>query len=91
MHRGIVKQPWTNGRKMQRTVAVVVGLLALSGIAAAAAHYLGTPYNKGFLDHPTVTVLHVVLGGLYLTFAPFQFVPAPGTFERAESPNIELG
>ncbi len=61
---------------MHRTVPVVVGLLALSGIAAAAAHYLGTPYNTGFLDYPTVTVLHVVLGGLYLTFAPFQFLPA---------------
>lgn len=61
---------------MHRTVTVVVGLLALSGIAAAGAHYVGTPYNTGFLDYPTITVLHVALGGLYLTFAPFQFVPA---------------
>ncbi len=61
---------------MHRTVTVVVGLLALSGIAAAAMHYVGTPYNTGFLDYPIVTALHVGLGGLYLTFAPFQFVPA---------------
>lgn len=61
---------------MHRTVTVIVGLLALSGIAAAAMHYVGTPYNAGFLDYPVVTALHVGLGGLYLTFAPFQFVPA---------------
>ena len=32
------------------------------------------PYNPGFLHFPTVVALHVVLGGVYLALAPFQFV-----------------
>lgn len=53
---------------------VVIGCLALVGIAASAAHYLFEPYNPGFLDYPTIVALHVVLGAFYLIFAPFQFV-----------------
>jgi hypothetical protein len=53
-------------------LGVVVGLLALVGVGAAAAHYLYEPYNHGFLKYPTIVALHVILGGLYL--APFQFV-----------------
>jgi len=55
-------------------LAVTVGLLASVGVGASAAHYLQEPCNPGFLDFPTVVALHVVLGGVYLTLAPFQFV-----------------
>src|SRR5918993_2179106 len=55
-------------------LAVTVGLLASIGVGASAAHYLQDPYNPGFLDFPTVVALHVVLGGVYLALAPFQFV-----------------
>ena len=48
--------------------------MILVGVATFATHYLREPYNPGFLDFPVVTALHVVLGGLYLTLAPFQFI-----------------
>ena len=51
-----------------------IGLLAFVGVGASAAHYLQEPYNPAFLDFPTVVALHVVLGGVYLALAPFQFV-----------------
>jgi len=56
------------------TLGVVVGFLAFIGIGASATHYLQEPYNPGFLEFPTAVALHVVLGGIYLTLAPFQFV-----------------
>jgi uncharacterized membrane protein len=59
---------------VRRLLGVVVGLLALVGVAASATHFLYEPYNPGFLEYPTVVVLHVVLGGIYLALAPFQFV-----------------
>ena len=55
-------------------LGVVVGILALVGVGASAGHYLQEPYNPGFLHFPTVVALHVVLGGVYLALAPFQFV-----------------
>ena len=55
-------------------LGVVVGFLVIVGVGASVAHYLQEPYNPGFLDFPTVVALHVVLGGLYLALAPFQFV-----------------
>ena len=55
-------------------LAVTVGLLAYIGVGASAVHYLQEPYNPGFLDFPTIVALHVILGGVYLTLAPFQFV-----------------
>jgi uncharacterized membrane protein len=55
-------------------LGVVVGVLALLGVGAAATHYLYGPYNPGFLKYPTIVPFHVVLGGLYLALAPFQFV-----------------
>ena len=61
-------------RFWRRPLGVVVGFLAFVGIAASAAHYFVEPYNSGFLEYPTIVALHVVLGGLYLLFAPFQFV-----------------
>jgi Predicted membrane protein (DUF2306) len=55
-------------------LGVTVGLLVLIGVGASVAHYLQEPYNPGFLEFPTIVALHVALGGLYLTLAPFQFV-----------------
>jgi hypothetical protein len=55
-------------------LGVVVGFLALVGVGASVAHYLQEPYNPGFLDFPTIVAVHLVLGGLYLSLAPFQFV-----------------
>src|SRR3712207_3220034 len=61
-------------KTMRRPLGVVVGFLALVGVGAAATHYFYEPYNPGFLEYPTIVALHVVLGGLYLALAPFQFV-----------------
>jgi uncharacterized membrane protein len=61
-------------KTMRRPLSVVVGLLTLGGVGAAATHYLYEPYNPGFLEYPTIVALHVILGGLYLALAPFQFV-----------------
>jgi hypothetical protein len=55
-------------------LGVVVGLLALIGVGASATFYLREPANPGFLDFPTIVALHVVLGAVYMLFAPFQFV-----------------
>ena len=62
------------GRAVRWPLGVVVGFLALVGIGASATFYLREPYNPGFLEFPTIVALHVVLGALYLIFAPFQFV-----------------
>ena len=61
-------------RAMRLPLGVVVGFLALVGVAASATPYLQEPYNPGFLQFPTIVALHVVLGGVYLALAPFQFV-----------------
>ena len=58
---------------MRWTMFVAVGFLALVGVGASAAHYLRAPYNPGFLEFPVATALHVILGGVYLALAPFQF------------------
>ena len=58
----------------RRILAVSVGFLASVGVGASAVHYLQEPYNPGFLRFPTVVAMHVVLGGVYLALAPFQFV-----------------
>jgi peptidoglycan/LPS O-acetylase OafA/YrhL len=60
--------------RVRWALGVAVGFLALVGVAASATHYLQEPYNPGFLRYPTVVALHVVLGGVYLALAPFQFV-----------------
>jgi uncharacterized membrane protein len=62
------------GKSARWVLAVTVGLLASIGVGASAAHYLQEPYNPGFLHFPTIVALHVVLGGVYLALAPFQFV-----------------
>ncbi len=70
------------------SLVVAVCFLALVGVGASATHYLQEPYNPGFLRFPTITALHVVLGGLYLALAPLQFVRGirsrhPGYHRRA--------
>jgi nitrate reductase gamma subunit len=62
------------GKSARWILAGTVGLLAFVGVGASAAHYLQEPYNPAFLDFPTIVALHVVLGGVYLALAPFQFV-----------------
>ena len=59
---------------MRQTVYIVCGLLAFIGVGASASFYFKDPYNPGFVEHPIITGIHVVLGGVYLAFAPFQFV-----------------
>lgn len=59
---------------MRWILGVLVGLLALIGVGASITHYLQEPYNPGFLEYPTIVALHVILGGIYLLFAPLQFV-----------------
>ena len=62
-------------RKIVRwPLAAVVGFLALVGVAASATYFLREPANLGFLDYPTIVALHVVLGAVYMVFAPLQFV-----------------
>lgn len=61
-------------RSIRWLLGVMVALLALLGVGASATHYLQEPYNPGFLRFPTIVALHVVLGGIYLALAPFQFV-----------------
>lgn len=56
--------------------AVLIGLLALIGVGASASFYFREPYNPGFAAFAIPTALHVVLGGIYLALAPFQFVRA---------------
>jgi uncharacterized membrane protein len=51
-----------------------VGLLVLVSVAASVTYFLREPANLGFLDHPTIVGLHVVLGAVYIMVAPFQFV-----------------
>ncbi len=56
-------------------MAGLVGFLVLVGVASSVAHYMNEPYNPGFLEHPVVTSLHVVLGGVFLSLGSIQFVP----------------
>lgn len=68
---------------------VVVAFLLLIGIGASIIHYMGEPYNKGFLDFPVLTALHVVPGGIYLLLAPFQLLP--GIRRRSLSYHRKMG
>lgn len=77
-------------------LGVVVGFLALVGVAASATYFLREPANTGFLDYPTIVALHVVLGAFYLVFAPFQFVRRirsrhPGYHRRMGRVLVALG
>ncbi len=83
-------------RVLRLPLAAVVGFLAFIGIAASATHYLYEPYNPGFLKYPNIVALHVSLGGIYLLFAPFQFVKRirscyPGYHRRAGRFLVSIG
>ena len=60
---------------MRWLIGVPVVLLALLGVAASVGHLFDDDhYNPGFYEYPITTILHVVLGGMYLALAPLQFV-----------------
>ncbi|MFK7800434.1 MAG: DUF2306 domain-containing protein [Anaerolineae bacterium] len=59
----------------KRFLSIFVGLLALIGFGSSASFYFREPANAGFADYPTITALHVILGGVYMALAPFQFIP----------------
>jgi uncharacterized membrane protein len=61
-------------KRVRWPLGVAVGFLALGGVGASVTHYLQEPYNPGFLEYPAIVAVHVVLGGVYLALAPFQFV-----------------
>ena len=69
-------------------LVMAIGSLVFVGITASDTHYLQEPYNPGFLEFPVVTAMHVVLGGLYLTLAPFQW---KGSFPRPEAGRGKTG
>jgi uncharacterized membrane protein len=60
--------------RLRRPLAIAIGILAGIGVAASATFFVRPHINPGFLEYPTVVALHVILGGLYLALAPFQFV-----------------
>jgi uncharacterized membrane protein YozB (DUF420 family) len=62
------------GAHVRWPLMVFVGLCLLIGVGSSASFYLREPANAGFADYPTITALHVVLGGAYLLLAPLQFV-----------------
>ena len=61
-------------KTMRWPLRVVVGFLALIGVGASVSYFVREPANLDFLDYPTIVAVHVVLGALYMLFAPFQFV-----------------
>lgn len=67
--------PPISTRARARVLTGLVGALALLGGAAAVSHFLTEPYNPAFVDHAVITRTHVVLGGVYLLWGAFQFVP----------------
>src|SRR5918998_6521552 len=82
--------------RVRWTLGLAVGSLALVGVGVSVTHYLQEPYNSGFLEYPTVVALHVVLGGVYLVFAPFQFVKCirsrhPGYHRRMGRILVSIG
>jgi hypothetical protein len=59
---------------LRKPLSIVVGMLAIIGIGAVAVHYFLPPFDPGFLTYPLVVALHVILAGIWMTLAPFQFV-----------------
>lgn len=51
----------------------IVGFLAISGVGGSIFFFTHEPNNQGFVDFPTITLLHVIPGAFYLALAPFQF------------------
>ena len=63
-----------NQRGARRWLRAAVSLLVLVSVAASVSYFVREPANLGFLDHPTIVGLHVVLGAVYIAVAPFQFI-----------------
>jgi uncharacterized membrane protein len=59
---------------MRVMLAVVVTLLVAIGAAASVGYFFHDLLNPRFADFPRIAGIHVVLGGLYLVLAPFQFL-----------------
>lgn len=57
------------------STTILIGILILLGVSASASFYFREAANPGFAQFPTITALHVLLGGVYLLLAPFQFIP----------------
>jgi uncharacterized membrane protein len=55
-------------------LGILVAFLAFTGVGASVFYFLREASNPRFVDFPIVTLLHVVLGGIYLVMAPFQFL-----------------
>ena len=60
--------------RVRWSLAITISTLAVIGVAASATFYVRPLMHDRFLDFPAVVALHVVLGGVYLALAPFQFV-----------------
>ena len=58
---------------MKWLMIILVGFLVFVGVEASINHFFQQPYNEGFLVYPVITGIHVISGGMYLLFAPFQF------------------
>jgi uncharacterized membrane protein len=69
-------------KAIQWPLRVFIGFLALVGIAASASYFFREPANLGFLEYPGIVAVHVVLGAVYLLFAPFQFIQRIRTRHR---------
>ena len=61
--------------KQARFLKILIGFLVLIGIGSSASFYFRESANAGLTDFPINTAIHVILGGLYMAFAPFQFIP----------------
>jgi hypothetical protein len=57
-------------------LVVVIGFLCTTGIGAAVFYFFRTPNNPRFIEFALTTQSHVILGGLFLTLAPLQFIKA---------------
>ncbi len=55
-------------------LGILVTFLAITGVGASIFYFLREPTNPQFLDYPTITLLHVIPGGIYLGLAPLQFL-----------------
>lgn len=54
-------------------LAWIIGFLAISGIGGSIFFFTHEPNNPGFVEYPSITLLHVILGAFYLALAPLQF------------------
>src|SRR5262245_24520063 len=60
--------------RLRRALSITIGFLLVIGVGASASFYFRPLASPKFLDYPTIAGLHVILGGIYLSMAPLQFV-----------------